>query len=492
MKIKHLKVKEKSDWLAYQRWLPVTLRAKAEQLGIPSKYLVPLKLTKSAPVSQITKAIDDCNQRFEDLCRFIRSSDASDVSKAEAGKAAKGLLDALGIAQGSLADVDVMNPEFDAILDDALGIHHNQHHPDWERNYPDTKKMPESLVEAVKELLSTPLGHETYHLYSHAIERYKEAKEREKRQNSQTEVQLKRQLRMLKKDFRRLDDLLAFTGNKEFTSDNCNVSLRLYKDHLMKQYDKPETAKRALVPCAAAFRMFADEVATKVAIAKMTIKGQTAASKTPLVLDIETELPLVWAAAHDDSYDHFFRLAVFGIFSGSTASELVQTDVHKVDPEKGYYISGGTKTKARLRPVVIVNDTHRKLLLKFSEGASEEFTSVCGFRANQTESNHSKLLKDELQRATGNPKLTPYGFRHTGKHLGEIKEVSNLETFHRMLGWTSGSSKVKNDYGRAGVFSASMINAYREITQKLLEDLPDYDRPTPSASQGNVVQLRKK
>ena len=490
MKIKHLKVKEKSDWLAYQRWLPVTLRAKAEQLGIPSKYLVPLKLTKSAPVSQITKAIDDCNQRFEDLCRFIRSSDASDVSKAEAGKAAKGLLDALGIAQGSLADVDAMNPEFDAILDDALGIHHNQHHPDWERNYPDTKKMSESLVEAVKELLSTPLGHETYHLYSHAIERYKEAKEREKRQNSQTDVQLKRQLRMLKKDFRRLDDFLAFTGNKEFTSDNCNVSLRLYKDHLMKQYDKPETAKRALVPCAAAFRMFADEVATKVAIAKMTIKGQRAKSKGRPVLDIETELPLVWAAAHDDSYDHLFRLHVFGIFSGSHASELVQTDISNVFADKGYFVTGGTKRDHRSRPVIIVNRTHRELMLKFSEGASEGFTSVCGFRAEQTESNHSAVLKKELQRATGNSELTAYCLRHTGKHLGEIKGVANLPAFDRIFGWKSNG--VKDDYGRAGVYSNAMIQSYREITDKLLEGLEDHESPTPAVSVGKVVQLKRK
>ena len=297
---------------------------------------------------------------------------------------------------------------------------------------------------------------------------------------------------MLKKEFRRLDDFVAFTGNKEFTSDNCNVSLRLYKDELMRQYDKPETAKRALAPCAAAFRMFADEVATNVAITKVTVKGQTAASKVRPVLDIETELPLVWAAAHDDSYDHFFRLAVFGIFSGSHASELVQTDVNKVNSKKGYYISGGTKTTARLRPVVIVNDTHRELLLKFAQGAPKGFTSVCGFRANQTESRHSKLLKEQLIKATGNPELTPYSLRHTGKHLGEIKGVSNLETFQRMLGWTSGSSKVKDDYGRAGVFSASMINSYREITQKLLEDLPDHERPTPVASRAKVVKLRKR
>ena len=208
------------------------------------------------------------------------------------------------------------------------------------------------------------------------------------------------------------------------------------------------------------------------------------------MLDIETELPLVWAAAHDDSYDHFFRLAVFGIFSGSHASELVQTDVNNVFPDKGYFVSGGSKRDHRSRPVVIVNRTHRELLLKFSQGAPKEFTSVCGFRAEQTESNHSRLLKVELQRATGNPELSAYCLRHTGKHLGDIKGVSNLPAFDRIFGWQS--SSVKDDYGRAGVFSTSMINSYREITDRLLEDLPDHERPTPAASRAKVVKLRKR
>ena len=51
---------------------------------------------------------------------------------------------------------------------------------------------------------------------------------------------------------------------------------------------------------------------------------------------------------------------------------------------------------------------------------------------------------------------------------------------------------MKDDYGRAGVFSASMIKAYREITQKLLEDLPDHERPTPVASRAKVVELHKR
>ena len=98
MKIKHLKEKANSEWLAYQRRLPTAIRAKAEQLGIPTVYLVPLKLTKTAANSQITKAIEECNQRFGELCRFIRSSNATDASKAQAHKTAAGLLEARGVA----------------------------------------------------------------------------------------------------------------------------------------------------------------------------------------------------------------------------------------------------------------------------------------------------------------------------------------------------------------------------------------------------------
>lgn len=496
LKIKHLKEKANSEWLAYQRWLPTTLRAKAEQLGIPIVYLVPLKLTKTAPNSQITRAIEECNQRFDDLCRFIRSSNAGDVSKAQAHKAARGLLEARGVAQGSLAGADSSDPEFDGILDQALGIHADQHRAEWDKVYPNADRLPEALVSAVQELLVTPVGHETYHLFSDAIDRYKEAKEREKRQRSQTDVQLQRQLRMLRKDFRRLDDFLAFTGNKEFTSDNCSVSLRRYKDDLLKKYANPQTVKRALVPCGAALRMFANEVATNVAVTKITIEGQTGAKKQRLPLDTETELPLLWAAAHDNSYDHFFRLHVFGIFSGSHASELVQTDVSNVFPDKGYFVSGGTKTKARRRPIIIVNHTHKELLLKFAnsadEGTSEGFTSVCGFRANQTESRHSKLLKEQLFKATGNPNLTAYCLRHTAKHLGEVKGVANLPAFRRMCGWTDKDSKVTDDYGRAGIFSNAMISEYRAITDKLLEGLPDHESRNPATSLSKVVPMQRK
>ena len=45
-------------------------------------------------------------------------------------------------------------------------------------------------MSAVLELLVARVGHETYHLFSHAIDRYKEAKEREKRNKGIVECTL--------------------------------------------------------------------------------------------------------------------------------------------------------------------------------------------------------------------------------------------------------------------------------------------------------------
>ena len=491
MKIRHLKVDKNTDWLSYQRKLPKELVNKAKQLGIKGTLVRPLGLTQGASTAKITAAIEDCNEWRDRIIRFLRATSADSLNKATAYRGGQAWLEARGIPQGSLIGIDPMDPEFDATLESALGIYQNQHHPDWERNYPDAERMPEALLAAVQQLLVTPLGHEPYHLFSDAVERYKQYRTEQIRLNSQTDVQRKRSERAYLKDVKRLSDFIEFAGNQEFTSDSCNISLRGYRELLMKKYpDTPSTAKRHLEVPSAALRRFADEVATNVSIATLTIRGQKAKTKVRNVLDVETELPLVWAAAHDDSYDHFFRLAAFGLFSGSGASELVQTDVNNVFPDKGYFISGGTKRDHRARPVIIVNRTHRELMLKFSEGASEGFTSVCGFRAEQTESNHSTVLKKQLQRATGNSELTAYCLRHTGKHLGEIKGVANLPAFDRIFGWKSDG--VKDDYGRAGVYSNAMIQSYREITDKLLEGLEDHESPTPAVSVGKVVQLKRK
>ena len=205
------------------------------------------------------------------------------------------------------------------------------------------------------------------------------------------------------------------------------------------------------------------------------------------VVDIVKELPLLWLAAHDDAYDHLFRLHVFGIFSGSHASELIQSDVS--DVHEDYFILGGTKKATRTRPVVIVNETHRQLLRQFEDYPKDEFgfASVCGKRAMQTESRHSKLIKDGLYEATGNTALTAYSMRHTGKHLGEIKGVSRLPTFQRMFGWSSGDG-VQDDYGAAGIYSDAMLNEFRQLTDRLVDGLPE--KPSsPTAATNNVLSF---
>jgi integrase len=284
---------------------------------------------------------------------------------------------------------------------------------------------------------------------------------------------------------------MVFSGNQEFTSDNCNVALRLYRKHLLELHKtSPASAKRDLVPAAAALRMYAEEVAINVAVTtKLTIKEQKAKAKQRPVVDVEKELPLIWIAAHDDSYDHLFRLHAFGIFSGSTSSELIQSDVSDVYDD--YFILHGTKRASRTRPVVIINETHRQLLKQFKDYPKDDFgfASICGKRATQTESMHSKLIKDQLYKATGNPALTAYSMRHTGKHLGEIKGVSNLPTFQRMFGWASGSN-IQDDYGAAGIYSDAMLSEFRELTQTLIDGLLSPNSPTP-VSNNNVVRLKR-
>ena len=115
----------------------------------------------------------------------------------------------------------------------------------------------------------------------------------------------------------------------------------------------------------------------------------------------------------------------------------------------GSGISSYFKRTHRTRPVVIVNDTHKQLLTEFTEAAkhSMSFASICGYRANQTESAHTHVMKRQLLKATGNPKLTAYSLEHTGIHLGEVKGISNLPQFSRMFGWRA--VKTKRQYSFA-------------------------------------------
>jgi hypothetical protein len=204
------------------------------------------------------------------------------------------------------------------------------------------------------------------------------------------------------------------------------------------------------------------------------------------VLDVESELPLVWAAAHDPSVDHFVRLAIFGLFSGAGASELVQTEVADVYPDKGYFVLGGTKQPHRCRPAIIVNSNHLDLLTFFKEGSI-----VGNKRAMQTEANHSKLLKTALRQISGNHDLVAYSLRHSGKHLADIKDVGSSDELRLAFGWKNGkTNSVADEYGKAGIYAAPLIAKLRKITDRMVEDLPDHDNP-PEVSRGNVVMFER-
>lgn len=233
VKIDYLKADKNTEWLSYQRRLPKELLGKAKQLGIKGTLVRPLGLTSGASPAKITAAIEACNEWRDRVIRFLRATSAGSLSKSTAYKDAMAWLDARGIAQYSLIDIDPMNPEFDRIISDALGIYENQHHKDWQRNYPEADRMPEALLSAVQQLLVTPIGHEKYHLFSDAIERYERYRTEQIRLNSQTDVQRKRDERAYRKDLKRLSNFMEFAGNQEFTSDNCNVTLRGYREVLM-------------------------------------------------------------------------------------------------------------------------------------------------------------------------------------------------------------------------------------------------------------------
>jgi len=488
-KIRYLKIDTNSDWLAYQRGLPKDIKGKAKAMHLPLTITRPLGLTKAATVAQITVAIETHNKVFDDVCRMLRASSEGTVNKKQAIKDAKALLEVRGVEQGAMIDIGLGSDAFDGILDAAFGIHVNQDHPDWEYVYPNEQKMPEDLMSAVNTLLTTNIGHEEVHLFSDAAEHYKRHKEQEMRLKATSEGKTKQLQRAWTRELKRLNDFIAYSGNQEFTSDNCNIALRLYRVHLLEKHkSSPASAKRDLVPAAAALRRYAQEVAINVAVTtKLSIEEQRAKAKQRPVVDIVKELPLLWLAAHDDAYDHLFRLHVFGIFSGSHASELIQSDVN--DVHEDYFILGGTKKATRTRPVIIVNETHRQLLRQFKDFPKDEFgfASICGKRAMQTESRHSKLMKDGLYKATGNPVLTAYSMRHTGKHLGEIKGVSRLPTFQRMFGWSSGDD-VQDDYGAAGIYSESMLNEFRQLTDRLVDGLPE--KPSsPTSATNNVLSF---
>ena len=467
MKVKFLKERKDSGALAFQRKIPQHLTGKAKLYNIKPVVTLPLDLSIGASEVQVVTRIENRNKQFETLLRFLEQTDHHAVSSADWEKTARAYLEVKGLKAGTLLNVELGSDEFDHRMDEALGLNADQHRQGWDEVYPDAEKMPEQLIEAIYEMLKHREGDKRFHLFSDAIDYYKAYKQSEINKLAGTGVEKARKSREFKKDCKRLEGFLDFTGNQEFTQDNANEELRRYRNHLVNHHDNANTAKRALTVPAAALRRYADEVATNIVITQLKVDGQATSSKQRPVLDLETELPLLWEAAHNEQYGQFERLSIFGIFSGASAAEIVQTQVEDVHALEGYYILGGTKQKTRQRPVIIINQTHLALLTKYKEGY------VVGEKA-ANQQNHSGKFSDVLRKVTGNSQLVPYSCRHTGKFLANTKGVGHKDVMETMFGWTGNKREAKDNYGKAGIFSKPYIEQMRQITDKILEDLPKY------------------
>ena len=484
--MKYLKTRKDSGALAFQRAVGKRFKVRARALGISDPIVMPLNISQGAPDTDIAAALQRCNEQYETLKRFLAQTDIRAVQKAELEEAAKAYVEIKGVMPGDLYGVDSLDGAWDATIDAVFGHHQYQDHPEYKSVYPQGTLIPDELRDAILAILQERDGSKQFHLYSQVFEAYKENRRERIAQNSSTLYEEERKLRELKKDIRRLDDFYAFVGNQEFSTENCNEDLHRYRRHLLDQYPKPATAKRHHeVPCAA-LRWYADEFVPSVVIRTFTFQGQRATTAARPVFDVDVELPLLWQAAHDPSYHHLFRLAIFGIFSGAGASELVQSQVGEVRPKQGYYILNGSKTAHRSRPAIIINKTHERLLIKYGTG------SIVGEKiAHQSSSNHSKIIKDGLFRATGNDKLSAYSGRHTGKHLCDLAGVGASDVVRVMFGWNEGGYAIANNYARAGHFSDHMITEMKKVVALMIGDLPDLDHlDRTQLHGGNVINMR--
>jgi integrase len=289
VKVKFLKERKDSGALAFQRKIPLHLTGKAKLYNIKPVVTLPLDLSIGASEVQVVTRIDQRNKQFETLLRFLEQTDHHAASSADWEKTARAYLEVKGLKAGTLKNVEVGSDEFDYRMDEALGVNADQHRQGWDEVYPDAERMPEQLIDAIYEILQHREGSKRFHLFSDAIDYYKAFKESEINKLGGTGVERERKRREFKKDCKRLDGFLDFTGNQEFTQDNANEELRRYRNHLINhELKKPSTAKRELTVPAAALRRYADEVATNIVITQLKVDGQAASSKQRPVLDLET------------------------------------------------------------------------------------------------------------------------------------------------------------------------------------------------------------
>ena len=98
------------------------------------------------------------------------------------------------------------------------------------------------------------------------------------------------------------------------------------------------------------------------------------------------------------------------------------------------------------------------------------------------------MLKDGLYEATGNPALTAYSMRHTGKHLVRSKALAG---YRHSRGCLAGLLVMafKMISGAAGIYSDAMLSEFRALTDRLIDDLPEQPNSPTSADTSNYCSV---
>ena len=138
--MRYLKKRNTSDALYYQRRISKHLDAKAAEFNLSNPITRPLNLKASKATDvQIATKLEQRNREFEDLMRLVEGTDLQALSNAKWETTARAYLDARGIKGGTLRGVEFGSDEFEYRTEEALGIHANQDHPDWQLNYPNER-----------------------------------------------------------------------------------------------------------------------------------------------------------------------------------------------------------------------------------------------------------------------------------------------------------------------------------------------------------------
>ena len=209
-------------------------------------------------------------------------------------------------------------------------------------------------------------------------------------------------------------------------------------------------------------RWYADEFVPSVVIRQFKFQGQKAMTAVRPVFDVGKSCRL-FGRPLATSYHHLFRLAVFGI---SRAQVPVSWFSRRLKRWQSRAITFWVDLRRRIdHAAVIINKTHERLLIKFGKG------SIVGEQtAHQTSSNHSKIIKDGLRKATGNAVLSAYSGRHTGKHLCDLAGVGASDVVRVMFGWNEVGTLLPITMA-APVSGDYMIDEMKKVVGLMIRDL---------------------